>query len=238
MSKCKLASFQVQAMKILVVEDDERIADALAEDLIDQHYVVDVAYDGRSAWEMVDVFTYDLILLDVMLPEVDGISLCRQLRSQSCHIPILMLTARDTITDRVVGLDAGADDYLIKPFDLSELSARMRSLLRRGSAPLPPILEWVGLRLNPSTCEVFYNEKLLSLTPKEYCLLEMFLRNSRRMFSSSQILERLWSYEETPTEETVRSHIKGVRQKLKTAGAPADLIETVHGLGYRLKQFS
>jgi DNA-binding response OmpR family regulator len=225
-------------MKLLLVEDDERIADALVEDLTDQHYVIDVAYDGRTAWEMLDAFAYDLILLDVMLPEIDGISLCRDLRSRRCDTPILMLTARDTITDKVMGLDAGADDYLVKPFDLEELSARIRSLLRRGGGSLPPVFEWGELQLDPSACEVSYAGKLLSLTPKEYSLLELFLRNSRRIFSSGQILERLWSYEEPPTEETVRSHIKGLRQKLKLAGAPADLIETVHGLGYRLRQNS
>jgi len=147
-----------------------------------------------------------------------------------------MLTARDTVGDRVLGLDAGADDYLIKPFDLTELLARIRSLLRRsGGAALPTIYELGELRLDPSSCEVSYGGKFLALTPKEYGLLELFLRNGRRVFSSSQILERLWSLEEPPTEETVRTHIKGLRHKLKAAGAPADLIETVHGLGYRLK---
>jgi DNA-binding response OmpR family regulator len=223
-------------MKILLVEDDERIADALAEDLIDQNYVIDVAYEGNSAWDLVEAYTYDLILLDVMLPDIDGVSLCRKIRSQNCTTPILMLTARDTVGDRVLGLDAGADDYLIKPFDLTELLARIRSLLRRsGGAALPTIYELGKLRLDPSSCEVSYGGKFLSLTPKEYGLLELFLRNGRRVFSSSQILERLWSLEEPPTEETVRTHIKGLRHKLKAAGAPADLIETVHGLGYRLK---
>ncbi|MBE9178876.1 response regulator transcription factor [Oculatella sp. LEGE 06141] len=223
-------------MKLLLVEDDERIADALVEDLTDQNYTIDVAHNGRSAWEMLDAFAYDLILLDVMLPEIDGITLCRELRSQRCDTPILMLTARDTISDKVMGLDAGADDYMVKPFDLEELSARIRSLLRRGGGSLPPIFEWGSLHLDPSSCEVSYDGQMLSLTPKEYSLLELFLRNNRRVFSSGQILERLWSYEEPPTEETVRSHIKGLRQKLKLAGAPTDLIETVHGLGYRLKQ--
>jgi DNA-binding response OmpR family regulator len=222
-------------MKILLVEDDERIADALAEDLTDQNYVIDVAYEGQSAWDLIDAYTYDLILLDVMLPDIDGISLCRKIRSQN-STPILMLTARDTVSDRVLGLDAGADDYLVKPFDLTELLARIRSLLRRsGGTALPTIYELGELRLDPSTCEVSYSGKFLSLTPKEYGLLELFLRNGRRVFSSSQILERLWSLEEPPAEETVRTHIKGLRHKLKAAGAPADFIETVHGLGYRLK---
>ena len=223
-------------MRILLVEDDERITDALAEDLTDQHYVVEVANDGQMGWEMLDAFTYDLILLDVMLPRVDGITLCRRLRQVGCPTPILMLTARDSILDRVSGLDAGADDYLVKPFDLQELSARIRALLRRGDATLPPVLEWGGLRLDPSSCEVWHNGEPLALSPKEYSLLELFLRNGRRVFSRAQILEHLWPYECAPEEATVKAHIRGLRQKLKVAGAPYDLIETVYGLGYRLKQ--
>lgn len=223
-------------MRILLVEDDERITDALAEDLTDQHYVVDVANDGQVGRELVESFSYDLILLDVMLPKIDGITLCRKLRSQNNLTPILMLTARDTISDRILGLDAGADDYLVKPFDLGELSARIRALLRRGNTTLPPVLEWDSLRLDPSTCEVFYKENLLSLSPKEYALLEFFLRHPRRVFSRAQILENLWSFERLPEEATVKAHIRGLRQKLHAAGAPSDLIETVYGLGYRLKE--
>ena len=223
-------------MKILLVEDDERITDAVVEDLTDQHYVIDVAYDGESGWEYAEAFTYDLILLDIMLPKVDGISLCKRLRSWGCSTPILMLTARDTVTDRVAGLDAGADDYLVKPFALQELSARIRALMRRGNPTLPPILEWGELRLNPSTCEVFHEEQPLMLSPKEYSLLELFLRNGRRVFSRAQILEQLWPFERIPEEATVKAHIRSLRQKLEAVGAPSDLIETVYGLGYRLKE--
>ena len=223
-------------MKILLVEDDERIADALAEDLTDQHYVVEIATDGEIAKDLVESFDYDLIVLDLMLPKMDGISLCKKLRSQGHSLPILMLTARDTMDDKVVGLDAGADDYLVKPFELEELSARIRALLRRGSSSLPPVLEWGNLSLNSSTCEVFYQDKPVSLTPKEYRLLELFMRNSRRVFSRAQIIEHLWSFEELPEEATVKAHIRGLRQKLKSVGAPQDLIETVYGLGYRLRE--
>lgn len=223
-------------MRILLVEDDERIADALAEDLTDQHYTVDVAYDGRAGLELNDAFIYDLILLDLMLPEIDGIAVCRQLRAQGCYTPVLMLTARDTTTDKVLGLDAGADDYMVKPFELEELSARIRALLRRGNAALPPVLEWENLRLDPNTCEVSYRGQFLALTPKEYQLLELFLRNGRRVFSRTQILDHLWSFDAPPAEDTVKMHIRGIRQKLKAVGAPGDLIETVYGLGYRLAQ--
>ncbi len=223
-------------MKILLVEDDERIADALSEELTDQHYAVEVAYDGQAGLELVEAFTYDLILLDIMLPKLDGISLCRQLRSKGFCTPILMLTGRDTVTDKVLGLDAGADDYLVKPFDLEELSARIRSLLRRGSSTLPPVLEWGDLLLDPNTCEVSYKQQPLALSPKEYRLLEFFLRHDRRVFSRAQILEHLWPFEELPEEATVKAHIRSLRQKLQSAGVPPDLIETVYGLGYRLKQ--
>ncbi|MBE9126172.1 MULTISPECIES: response regulator transcription factor [unclassified Coleofasciculus] len=223
-------------MRILLVEDDERITDALAEDLTDQHYAIDVAYDGEAGWDLASAFTYDLILLDIMLPKIDGVTLCRRLRSQGCCTPVLMLTARDTINDKVVGLDAGADDYLVKPFDLQELSARIRALLRRGGSTLPPILEWGKLRLDPSTCEVFYEDRLLPLSPKEYSLLEFFLRHGRRVFSRAQILEHLWPFERLPEEATVKAHIRSLRQKLESVGAPSDLIETVYGLGYRLKE--
>lgn len=222
-------------MRILIVEDDERIADALAEALVDQHYVVDIAKDGQVGWEFVKAFPYDLILLDVMLPKLNGMKLCQQLRQNAYSMPILMLTARDTSTDKVMGLDAGADDYVVKPFDLQELMARIRALLRRGVTILPPVLEWGNLRLDPSICTVTYNRHPLHLTPKEYQIIELFLHNTHRVFSRSELLAHLWSFEEPPGEETVKVHIRGLRQKLKLAGA-ADLIETVYGLGYRLKQ--
>ncbi|NJL87946.1 MAG: response regulator transcription factor [Leptolyngbyaceae cyanobacterium SM1_1_3] len=225
-------------MRILLVEDDERIADALAEELSDQHYVVEVAYDGEAGWDLADSFDFDLILLDVMLPKIDGVVLCQKLRSKGNLTPILMLTARDTIGDRVVGLDAGADDYLVKPFDLQELSARIRALIRRGGASVPPVLTWGELNLDPSTYEVFHQGERVPLSPKEYSILELFLRHQRRVFSRAQIVEQLWSYEVMPEEATVKAHIRGLRQKLKAAGAPDDLIETVYGLGYRLKEIS
>lgn len=221
-------------MKILVVEDDEMINDAIVEYLSDQHYAVEAAYDGKSAWDLLEVFTYDLILLDVMLPEMDGIALCRKLRTKGLDIPILMLTARDTLDNKIEGLDAGADDYLVKPFELGELSARIRALLRRGGSTTAPVLTWGQLSLDPSTCEVFFDQKELALSPKEYKLLEFFLRNGRRVFSRAQILEHLWSFEQVPEEATVKAHIRGLRQKLESVGAPSNLIETVYGLGYRL----
>jgi diguanylate cyclase (GGDEF)-like protein len=222
-------------MRILLVEDDQAIAAVVTDFLTKQHYVVDVANDGQAGWDLVEAFTYDLILLDVMLPKIDGITLCRRLRSGGYRMPILLLTACHTSIDKVRGLDVGADDYVVKPFDLKELGARIRALLRRGNSALAPVLEWENLRLDPSTCEVTYGSQLLHLSSKEYSLVELFLRNNRRIFSRSVILDQLWSCEDAPREDTVKAHIKKLRQKLKSAGAPADLIETVYGMGYRLK---
>ncbi|MUG97882.1 response regulator [Scytonema sp. UIC 10036] len=223
-------------MKILVVEDDQLVAHALAAVLNNQNYVVEVASDGQAAWDLIESFDYDLIVLDVILPKIDGISLCRQIRSKGLRMPILLLTGCDSSHEKAIGLDAGADDYLVKPFDEEELVARIRALLRRGSVASQPVLASGDLRLDPISCEVTYGEEHLSLTPKEYGLLELFMRNSRRVFSCGMILEHLWSYEDTPGEEAVRTHIKGLRQKLKSVGAPGDLIETVYGIGYRLRQ--
>lgn len=225
-------------MRILLVEDNARLAEALLEALTDQLYVVDVVKDGEFAWDQVKAIAYDLILLDVMLPKLDGISLCQRLRHHGYSLPILMLTARDTSTDKVNGLDAGADDYVVKPFDLQELLARIRALLRRGSSTSPPILTWGKLLLNPSTYEVTYQDVPLQLTPKEFSLLELLLRNGRRVLSRAVIIDSLWKSESSPEEDTVKAHIKSLRQKLRTVAAPEDFIETVHGLGYRLKQLS
>jgi DNA-binding response OmpR family regulator len=221
-------------MRILLVEDDVRLAETLAEALSDQHYVVDIATDGESGWHQIKTLDYDLMLLDVMLPELDGIGLCQRLRSHGYSLPILMLTACDTIHDEVTGLDVGADDYVVKPVDLQKLFARIRALLRRGSSTASPVLEWGDLHLNPSTCEVSYEQTLIHLTPKEYALLELLLRNGRRVLSRSVMIEHVWSLESPPEEHAVKVHIRGLRQKLKAAGASDDLIETVHSRGYRL----
>ncbi|NHC36867.1 response regulator [Scytonema millei] len=221
-------------MKILLVEDDETIVQLLQPTLASQRYLVELATDGQAGWELVDSFEYDLILLDVMLPKLDGINFCKKLRAKGDRTPVLLLTAQDSSTDKVRGLDAGADDYALKPFDIEELLARIRALLRRSSGTPSPVLEWGCLRLDPSSCEVTYDGKLLHLTAKEYGILELLLRNTHRIFSQSALLDRVWTFDEPPTENTVRAHIKSLRQKIKKAGA-LDPIETVYGLGYRLK---
>ncbi|NJO80894.1 MAG: response regulator transcription factor [Cyanobacteria bacterium RM1_2_2] len=223
-------------MRVLLIEDDECIAKSLETVLAKENYAVDVAVDGELGWQFIESFAYDLILLDVVLPKLDGIALCRQIREYHYQTPVLLLTACNSSTDRVIGLDAGADDYMVKPFELAELLARMRVLLRRGSSPVVPLLEWHQLQIDPVSCQVTYSDQLLHLTPKEYRLLELFLRKPRHVFTRSAILEHLWGVEEMPGEDTITAHIKGLRQKLKQVGAPADFIETVYGIGYRLKQ--
>jgi DNA-binding response OmpR family regulator len=222
-------------MKILLVEDDEALAELLKNELTTHHYLVDVAFDGNLGWQLAEGIIYDLILLDVGLPQLNGIDFCQKRRKKGDRTPILLMTAEDSSTQKVIGLDAGADDYLTKPFDLPELLARIRALLRRGNDTRLPTLSWGKLHLDPSKCEVTYDQNLLKLTAKEYELLELFLRYPQRIFSQSAILDHLWSFDDPPSENAVRTHIKSLRQKLKKAGSDNDLIETVYGLGYRLK---
>ncbi len=221
-------------MRILIIEDDDRIAQPLAEDLRYQNHVVDIATDGIAGWNYNQATNYDLILLDVMLPRLDGITLCEKLREAQVNVPILMLTAKDTTADKVAGLDAGADDYLVKPFELEELSARIRALSRRGKETQASLLEYGKLTLNPNTCQVNYGEQILSLTPKEYMILELFLKNPNRVLTRSDILDKLWNFDQSSGEGTVKTHITNLRNKLKTVSGKDSLIETIYGIGYRL----
>jgi DNA-binding response OmpR family regulator len=222
-------------LRILVVEDDVQLADVLTDALSDQQYIVDLAKDGESASEWINNSTYDLILMDITLPKLDGISLCKRLRDRGLSLPILMLTARDTIADKIIGLDAGADDYMVKPFDIQELMARVRALIRRGTHEASATLTWGQLQIDALKHEVHYEGQEFFPTPKEYALLELLVSNGRRVMSRAGIIDRLWSLQDSPTEEAVKSHIKALRSKLKNVNAPDDLIETVHGLGYRMK---
>ncbi len=222
-------------MRILLVEDDDATAAILEKGFTSEYYAVDVAKDGQMGWQLVNAFDYDLIVLDVVLPKLDGIQFCQRLRESCYQMPVLMVTALDSSTRKIAGLDAGADDYITKPFELDELMARVRVLLRRAQVPNLSMLVWGDLLLNPNTREVTYENRILNLTPKEYRLLELFLRKQSQVFSRSAILDSLWNCGETPGEDTVTAHIKGLRRKLTEAGAPADLITTVYGVGYRLK---
>ena len=224
-------------MKILLIEDDESLADLVIEKLArHKHYIIEWSNNGYEGLELAESCEYDLILLDVALPKLDGIEVCQQLRNQGNQTPILLLTAHDTITKKVAGLDAGADDYLVKPFDHRELLARIRALSRRRHDSLLPTLRWQQLVLDPNNCQVTYDNKPLKLTAKEYSLLELFLRNPQRIFSQSSLIEKIWSWEESPSENAVRTQIKGLRQKLRNSGSDPSMIETIYGLGYRLKE--
>ncbi|NMG10018.1 response regulator [Brasilonema sp. UFV-L1] len=223
-------------MKILVVEDDDLNALLLEKALKAYKYQIEIANDGQSGLELAKTFEYDLLLLDVMLPKIDGLNLCRQLRLEGCQVPILMMTAIDSTNLRVMGIEVGADDFLVKPVDISELVARIRALQRRERVMTSTVFSWENLQLDTNIREVTYNNKSLHLTPKEYGILELLLRNPRQTFSRSALLDSVWSSFESPGEEAVTTQIKGLRQKLKAVGMTKDLIETVYGLGYRLRE--
>ncbi len=222
-------------MRILVVEDEERIARFLKKGLEEESYAVDVAIDGPAALDWAAGAPYDLILLDVMLPGLTGFEVCQILRQRGVTTPVLMLTARDEVDDRVTGLDAGADDYLAKPFAFKELLARMRALARRSSAsaPLPTVLQLADLSLDTVAHTARRGEREIELTAKEYALLEYFLRNARRPLSRTIIRESIWGYDYYGASNVVDVYVRHLRQKLEAQGEPA-LIHTVRGVGYKL----
>lgn len=222
-------------MRILLVDDDEQLMEVLAGKLIEERYAVDIANTGEMGWEFILLFDFDLVVLDWMLPDMDGIALCRQIRAEGYTMPIMLLTARHSNRDKVRGLDSGADDYVVKPFNFDELTARIRALLRREVSAASPILQWGDLNLDPKSHEVHYQQELLPLTPKEYGMMELFMRHPQQVFSPDTIINHLWAGEDPPGSEAVRTHIKGLRQKLQKAGLAKDTIQTVYGVGYRLK---
>ncbi|WP_035989541.1 response regulator [Leptolyngbya sp. KIOST-1] len=223
-------------MKILLVEDDPTTRDLLVFHLTAARYTVEQAADGITAQELAAMWNYDLILLDINIPRLDGISLCRRLRGQGVSTPILMLTAQAQDEDVITGLDAGADDYVTKPFEVSQVLARIRALLRRGArAATIPSLVWGQLCLDPTLAQVTYDGQVVPLTPKEYNLLELFLRHPQRVFSRSTILDHLWTIDDSPTEGAVTNLVKDLRNRLKRSGVVENVIQTVYGLGYRLR---
>ncbi len=227
------APLLVTTMKVLIVEDDQQLAEILKNSL-KSRYAIDIAQDGLQASQFLVSNNYDLVLLDSSLGAIDGLTLCQNLRQAGNQVLIMLMSSNDSTSDRIAGLDAGADDYVIKPVALGELEARMRALLRRRTVSELPILTWGQLRLETSSCNVFYDGKPLGLTTKEYSIVELLLREKERIFSQRALLDALWPSDNNPRgEETVRTHMKRLRQKLKPAGA-IDLIETVYGLGYRL----
>ncbi|HSM81370.1 MAG TPA: response regulator [Nodosilinea sp.] len=222
-------------MKILLLEDDQVASEFLADTLTTYHYAVDAIADGAAGLELASHWPYDLLIVDWQLPSVDGLEVCRRLRARGNYTPILMLTVRDAIDDIVAGLDAGADDYLAKSCDESQLLARVRALLRRSNRTPSPLLSWGELCLDPALTQVTYEQQPVPCRPKEYELLELFLRNPQRLLTRSAIIDHLWPMDDAPVEGSVTNLMKDLRQRLKAAGMAASPIETVYGLGYRLR---
>jgi len=220
-------------MRILVVEDDRRLSSIIKRGLIEESYAVDTVYDGEEGEYFAESTTYDLILLDIMLPKKDGLQVCRDLRSKKVNTPILMLTARDTIDDKVIGLDAGADDYMVKPFAFNELLARIRALLRREGLVKTPRLKVAELEMDTLTREVWYKDKLIELTNKEYIILEYFMRHPNMVISRTMLENHAWDYEFDSISNLIDVYIRKLRRKI--GGDGDSPIQTVRGAGYRLR---
>jgi two-component system, OmpR family, response regulator len=222
-------------MRVLVVEDESKMADLLRRGLQEDGFAVDLAANGEDGSWMGIENDYDVILLDVMLPDVDGFEVCRRLRAAGRWAPVLMLTARAGVQDRVAGLDAGADDYLTKPFSFDELLARVRALLRRGPSERPPVLSIGDLVLDPATRRVSRGDEEIDLTPKEFALLELFLRNAGEALSRARILEHVWDFAYDGDSNVVDVYIRYLREKIDRPFGRRS-IETVRGVGYRLRR--
>jgi DNA-binding response OmpR family regulator len=221
-------------MQILVVEDEPRMAVLLAQTLREEGHQVIVAKDGREGFEMAFTAHFDVIVLDVMLPTMDGVTIARKLRDRRIQTPVLMLTGRDAPADIVKGLDSGADDYLTKPFPIDVFLARIRSVSRRGEIPRPPLLEVADLIADPASHEVRRGGKLISLTPREYTLLELLMRNLGRVVSRDLILESVWGFGSVVTPNSVEVFVRLLRLKIDTHDPK--LIHTIRGVGYVMKE--
>jgi two-component system response regulator MprA len=223
------------AMKILVVDDERAVRESLRRALELEGYQVELAEDGEEALDRLDGSSpTDAMILDVLMPGIDGLEVCRRLRSEGNEVPVLMLTARAEVDSRVAGLDAGADDYLPKPFALAELLARLRALLRRAGAGDGDVLRFADLELDPGTREVSRGGRAIDLTRTEFALLELFLRNPRQVLTRSVIFERVWGYDFGPTSNSLDVYIGYLRRKTEDGGAPR-IIHTVRGVGYALR---
>jgi two-component system, OmpR family, response regulator MprA len=227
--------------RILIVDDEPAVREALNGSLTFEGYETAEASDGVEALERIDRDLPDLVVLDVLMPRLDGLTACRRLRAQGCHVPVLMLTARDMVGDRVSGLDAGADDYLVKPFELDELLARIRALLRRsalvpagGGAGQETVLAFEGVRMDTLTREVTRDGVPLDLTRTEYMLLEMLLAHPRQVLTREQILETVWGFDFEPASNSLDVYVMYLRRKTEIEGRPR-LIHTVRGVGYALR---
>ena len=223
-------------MQILIVEDEPKIRHFLRRGLLEESYAVDTAADGEEALYKLDINEYDLVLLDIMLPKVNGIAVCKALREMGSHLPIILLTAKDQVTDKVLGLDAGADDYITKPYSFEELTARIRAIFRRGKKTDTTILTMADLSLDPATRTVKRGKLTIVLTTREYALLEYFLRNPNMLLTKTQILEHVWDYNYEGLSNIVETYVKYLRKKLQTTPNAPELIHTMRGSGYILRE--
>jgi DNA-binding response OmpR family regulator len=221
-------------MRILVIEDNHRLSSSLAANLAHEGYSVDVAYDGQEGQDLAELTPYDLIILDILLPEKDGLQVCRDLRLRRIHTPILLLTARDSVDDRVQGLDCGADDYLVKPFAMRELLARLRALLRRQSPYTNGRLEMGDLVVDPVTHTVEREGRSIDLTPKEFALLEFLLYHPNQVVTREMIEQHIWNYDFESESNVIDVYVRRLRRKIDDPFA-TKLLTTVRGVGYRLQ---
>jgi two-component system OmpR family response regulator len=221
-------------MRVLVVEDELQMASLMRHGLLKEGLAVDIASSGEDSLWMVGAVDYDAIVLDVMLPGVDGFETCRQIRARGVRAPVLMLTARDSVDDRVAGLDSGADDYLVKPFAFAELLARLRALARRGALERPGLLEVGDLRLDPATRRVWRGSALVPLSPKEFSLLETFMRRPDEVLSRLHLLEHAWDFAYENRSNVIDVYVRHLRRKIDEPFGRNSL-ETVRGAGYRLR---
>jgi DNA-binding response OmpR family regulator len=222
-------------MKVLIVEDEHKIANAIKQGLMQENFTVDVAYDGVEGYDLAVAEEYDLIVLDRLLPGMEGLEICKKLRDQKIHTPVLMLTAKGQISDRVDGLENGADDYLVKPFAFEELLARIKALGRRPRKTLETILETADLSLNTETYEVKRGSTSIRLSKKEFVLLEYLLRHKNKTLAKQQIIDHVWSYESNILPNTIEVYIGYLRNKIdKPFKKSPELIHTIRGFGYRI----
>ena len=228
---------KVRAMHVLVVEDEKKVASFIKRGLEAANYSVDVEYDGEAGLDRLLDGEYDLVILDVMLPKLDGLGVMQEIRRQQLNVPILLLTARVTVTDKVMGLDLGADDYLTKPFAFEELLARVRALLRRGVGAAPAVLTVANLKLDPVTREVYRGDKRIDLTAKEFALLEFFLRRHEQVLPRAIIAQHVWGVDYDSFTNVIDVYVNYLRKKIDDNFEPK-LIHTVRGVGYVLKDKS
>ena len=224
-------------MRLLLVEDEPRLARALKANLEEQRYAVDLADCGEDALAFTCTEPYDLVILDVKLPDIDGFRVCRELRNNARHMPVLMLTALNAVEDRVTGLDSGADDYLAKPFDPRELLARVRALLRREDGHRDPVLRAADIELDTATREVRRGGRIVELSTREYALLELFLRNVNRVLSREEIAQHIWAFDFTVMSNVINVYIGSLRRKLADEAEPR-MLRSVRGIGYVLRDLA